>query len=239
MHQSSMERMEWFRDKWISREGRVLDVGSRGYHSETYKHLFLPPKFEYHGMDVEPGPNVDLVVKSPYQWTEIPTDSFDYVISGQAFEHIEFPWITIQEMARVCKPGGKICIIAPNFQRLHRYPVDCWRFFPDGFIAYAKWSCLEVIHAHYASGPRKWRSQGLNDCMMIAVKPYSGEAKTPDLKTYKCEPEDLDLLRGKLKQGEPFKFTVKRWLQNGKVTGPVFDLYQRMRAEHDRATDCL
>lgn len=37
------------------------------------------------------------MLKNPYDWQEIETDSFDLVISGQAFEHIEFFWITSQK----------------------------------------------------------------------------------------------------------------------------------------------
>lgn len=36
------------------------------------------------------GPNVDLVPKDIYYWEEITDESFDLVISGQVFEHIEY-----------------------------------------------------------------------------------------------------------------------------------------------------
>ena len=89
-------------------------------------------KWEYSGLDVEKGPNVDIVVENPYDW-EIPDSSYDVVISGQAFEHIEFFWLTFLEMARVLKPQGLIILIAPSRGPQHRYPVDCWRFYPDGY----------------------------------------------------------------------------------------------------------
>ncbi|MEM1725222.1 MAG: methyltransferase domain-containing protein, partial [Thermoplasmata archaeon] len=41
------------------------------------------------------------VVKDPYNWIEIEDSSVDVVISGQAFEHIEYPWLTIKEIYRV------------------------------------------------------------------------------------------------------------------------------------------
>lgn len=52
---------------------------------------------------MEEGPNVDVVLKNPYDWDAIESDSFDLVISGQAFEHIEFFWKTMEEMTRVLK----------------------------------------------------------------------------------------------------------------------------------------
>lgn len=78
---------------------------------------------------MEEGPNVDVVLKNPYDWDAIESDSFDLVISGQAFEHIEFFWKTMEEMTRVLKKDGLLCLIAPNGFGEHRYPVDCYRFF--------------------------------------------------------------------------------------------------------------
>jgi len=122
---------------------RVLDVGSydvNGNHRDQFDY-----PVEYVGLDVIPGPNVDLVVKDPYVWTEITDGSFDVVISGSTFEHIEFPWLTIREIARVLRPGGLAFIIAPSCGPMHRYPVDCYRFFPDGLVALAKWGGLQVV----------------------------------------------------------------------------------------------
>jgi SAM-dependent methyltransferase len=76
------------------------------------------------------------------------THSIDLIISGQAFEHIEFFWRTWLEMVRVLKPGGKIFLIAPSRGPEHRYPVDCWRFYPDGFAALAKYGSLELTQIH-------------------------------------------------------------------------------------------
>jgi hypothetical protein len=35
-------------------------------------------------------------------------------------------------MARVLKPEGWMFITAPFSWHIHRYPIDCWRFVPDG-----------------------------------------------------------------------------------------------------------
>ena len=36
-----------------------------------------------------------------YNWIEIPDESYDVVISGQAFEHMEFFWKSIIEIKRI------------------------------------------------------------------------------------------------------------------------------------------
>lgn len=205
MHQSSILRMKWFVNNYSSRikkdKIRVLDVGSYDVNG-SYKHLFTDSKFEYTGLDMEKGPNVDLVLQNPYNWKELETDSYDIVISGQAFEHVEFFWVTMSEMTRVLKKDGLMCIIAPNGFEEHRYPVDCYRFFTDGMVALARYVNLEVLHAHTNAAPNKsdseWYSKEAADAMLVAQKPYSGTTTYVDLNTYKCIPVDQDKIRSGL-----------------------------------------
>jgi SAM-dependent methyltransferase len=66
-------------------------------------------------------------------------------VSGQAFEHIEYFWLTWLEMARVLKPGGLIFLLAPSRGYEHRHPQDCWRFYPDGFNALANYAGMRLL----------------------------------------------------------------------------------------------
>ncbi len=162
MHQSSFNIIKRFRelvDKKFSLEKiKLLDVGSYGVNG-TYKEIFSDPgKYLYTGLDVNPGPNVDYTPSDPYHWPELPNASFDVIISGQAFEHIEYPWLIIEEMNRVLKKNGLICIVAPSRGPEHKYPVDCWRYYPDGFRALAKWVNLEVLDAKTT-----WGQSGFTD----------------------------------------------------------------------------
>jgi SAM-dependent methyltransferase len=142
----------------------VLDVGSQTVGgTKSYKELF-PSRWSYTGLDVEPGENVDYVVNDRYSWKGLDNHEFDLVISGQAFEHIEFPWLTIQEIKRVMKIGGHAVLIAPSSGWIHRYPVDCWRFLPDGWVALAKWAGLKVIRSDI-SGQEPWY-----DCFCLLQK---------------------------------------------------------------------
>lgn len=137
---------------------KLLDVGSYGVNG-TYKEIFSDPeKYLYTGLDVNPGPNVDYVPSDPYCWPELQDGSFDVIVSGQAFEHIEYPWRIIEEMNRVLKINGLICIVAPSRGPEHKYPVDCWRYYPDGFRALAKWAHLQVLDAKTS-----WGKSGFTD----------------------------------------------------------------------------
>ena len=91
MHESSILRMQWFEQNFAANIKKpnisVLDVGSYDVNG-TYKPIFNNVKYNYTGLDMEAGPNVDIVLETPYNWESIPNDSYDIVISGQAFEHI-------------------------------------------------------------------------------------------------------------------------------------------------------
>lgn len=161
MHKSSLDKMTWFKETYLQdmrdKNLEILDVGSFDVNG-TYKPILSEPKWRYTGADLEAGPNVDIVLKSPYSWTAIASNSFDVVVSGQAFEHIEWFWMTMLEINRVLKPGGLCCILAPSTGYEHRYPVDCWRFYPDGLKAMAKFADMEVLHAQ-----TQWEDLGYED----------------------------------------------------------------------------
>ena len=179
MHQSSFEKMSAFKDRYLkSFQGaplKILDLGSQDVNG-TYRPIFNDPNWTYIGVDLAPGNNVDIVLDNPYKWTAVKTESIDIVVSGQAFEHIEFFWLTMLEIARVLKPGGTVCIIAPAAGVEHRHPVDCWRFYADGMRALAKFARLDINEVstewnppQYADGGQIWK-----DSVLIAFKRQNG-----------------------------------------------------------------
>jgi SAM-dependent methyltransferase len=150
MHRSSFERMKAFRDAYVAEAEmttlNILDVGAASIEgASTYRELFATERWSYVGLDTGAAPNVDLVAEDPYHWRELADASFDVVVSGQAFEHIEWPWLTIMEISRVLKPAGFCAITAPSGGHVHRYPTDCWRYYPDGLPALAKFAGLSLI----------------------------------------------------------------------------------------------
>ena len=78
---------------------------------------------------------------------------------------------------------------APLLIGEHRYPVDCYRYYPDGFRALAKWGGFQVINATAGgvpsmSAPKEW--DGADDTLMILLK--SDEPVKPgDYPVLKCE----------------------------------------------------
>jgi SAM-dependent methyltransferase len=83
--------------------------------------------------------NVDIIVTDPYM---LPFDdnSVDVVVSSSCFEHSEFFWLLFNDIMRALKPNGIFYLNAPSNGNFHRYPVDCWRFYPDSAQALCKWA---------------------------------------------------------------------------------------------------
>ena len=126
VHEASFEKMRAFRNVYLKpiaeHPVRVLDVGSGTIPgTPSYRDLYAGPDFEYVGLDIEEGPNVDRVPADPFSWGELATESFDVVISGQTFEHNPFFWITAAEIARVLAQDGLVAIIAPSAGHVHRF----------------------------------------------------------------------------------------------------------------------
>ena len=156
------EKVRAFRDAYLEivRPGpvlSVLDVGSMAHKAQdTYRPLFAGSRYSFTGLDIAEGPNVDLVPQDVFHWEEIPDRSFDVVISGQAFEHNPYFWISLAEVARVLVPGGLVAIVAPGAGAVHRYPFDCWRFYPDAWPAACAYVGLELLeHAMEERGPTR------------------------------------------------------------------------------------
>ncbi len=162
MHQASLDLMQELL-KEIP-HGKFLDLGSRVVSGQ--EHLGSYRKFcsHYVGADTESGENVDIVLKDGYKFP-FEDETFDGIISGQALEHIEYPWVWFMELARVLKKGGYCVIIAPAKIHEHRYPIDTYRYYPDGMKALAKWADLEVIKTG-----RKIVNKGMEDTYLIARK---------------------------------------------------------------------
>jgi len=180
---------------------KVLDLGSQDVNG-TYKHYFEDAeKYEYTGADMADGKNVDVVLDKPYDLHQFKNNQFDVCISGQVLEHVEFPWRTMEEMTRVCKPEGLICVIVPFVWPRHRYPLDCFRYDVDGMIALARYCKLEILHASATMTPPNctkqdyieyFMQQPFTDAVLMAKKPkkWTGVMGKEDYSNYVFEEPD-------------------------------------------------
>ena len=130
MHPGAVETMQKMLRRYTGDGDDVLDVGSMDING-TYRPLVESLGWQYTGLDLAPGKNVDIVSTAPYDFP-MASDQFDIVMSGSTMEHVEAPWIWLRELVRVLRPGGLLCILTHWSFPLHRYPIDTYRYMPDG-----------------------------------------------------------------------------------------------------------
>lgn len=140
---------------------RVLDVGAgvRGpghwfaQHRTDVGRRVVPkfiPSSRHHDLDVEVwcldysrvareevllrAPSIIYVLGDALS-TPFRDDYFNVVVAGELIEHIEEPSVLVEEMARVCRPGGWIAISTVDTRceqaQAREYPEHLWEFEPE------------------------------------------------------------------------------------------------------------
>lgn len=138
MHPTAMDNGRRFFTTYLdaSAPALILDIGSQDINGSLRQ--AAPTGARYVGLDFAQGRGVDRVLDDPYQ---LPFEDgvADAVVSSSCFEHVDMFWLTFNEVMRVLKPDGLFYLNAPSNGAFHRYPVDCWRFYPDAGDALVRW----------------------------------------------------------------------------------------------------
>jgi len=91
--------------------GLVLDCGS-GFKLAKYDHVVQLEIVNY--------PNVDVLAVN--QALPFADETFDVVFSADVLEHVDDPFTSGNEIARILKPGGYVYVDLPFLQPEHGYP---------------------------------------------------------------------------------------------------------------------
>jgi SAM-dependent methyltransferase len=118
------------RDVTAQLEGRVLDVGC----GEQPYRPWLTSASDYVGVDVEPGPGIDAVIRPGHAWP-LSDAAFDSVLCTQVLEHDSDPGHTLAEIDRVLAPGGTVVVSVPFAYNEHMAPHDYRRWSAAGITA--------------------------------------------------------------------------------------------------------
>ena len=118
-----LSHMEFVREHVLPRIGSGLRAiefgGSNG---------FVAGLLDSVAYEVAPNaPEVDIQNLSAY-----PADEFDLVVLDEILEHVPRPWVAVEEVRRILKPGGCLITSSPFLIAEHRMPKDYWRFTKDG-----------------------------------------------------------------------------------------------------------
>jgi len=142
MHSTAMSNCESFFETYSDffskdKSTKVVEIGSQDVNGSLRS--VAPSVFDYIGVDFQAAKGVDIVLSDPYS-LPFESESVDIVLSSSCFEHSEMFWLVFLEVMRVLKPTGLFYLNAPSAGSFHRYPVDCWRFYPDSGRALVQWS---------------------------------------------------------------------------------------------------
>ena len=137
MHYTALKHFKIFSQQYLQNKRlKVIDFGSFSVNGDLKK--IIIQKHDYVGLDIEKGPNVDIIMKDPYK-IPLKDSSTDVVISSSCFEHVEHFWFSFNEIIRVLKPSGLFYLNVPSNGDYHTYPLDCFRFYPDAGKALVSW----------------------------------------------------------------------------------------------------
>ena len=139
MHDTAMNHGKLFFETYVSKpEGTtIVDLGSQDVNGSLRS--VAPAGANYIGVDFEDAKGVDVVISDPYS-LPFENESVDYCVSSSCFEHSEFFWLVFLEIIRILKPAGLLYLNVPYSGAFHRFPVDCWRFYPDSGTALQNWA---------------------------------------------------------------------------------------------------
>lgn len=171
MHDAALKKMTRFVDAYLGGFSNVplqiVDVVARPLESvDGYRQLFKRQGWHYRTLDTATAENVDLVDDDDCRWSAIGDANVDVVVSGQAVGHIEHPWEAVREIARVLRPAGVACLITPSCGPEHGRTRDCWRIYPDGMRALARFAGLKVVEVFTDWGLGPWQ-----DTFAVLQKP--------------------------------------------------------------------
>jgi len=115
----------------------ILDIGAQDVYGSLRS--IAPAGNNFIGVDFVSGKGVDVILTDPYR-LPFEDESVDVILSSSCFEHSEFFWLLFLEIQRILRPTGLFYLNVPSNGAFHRYPVDCWRFYPDSGRALERWA---------------------------------------------------------------------------------------------------
>lgn len=155
MHPNSLLVFDKFALPLFRPGHRVLEIGPDGTPSTLQARVGAGDRsIQWETLDIDeapPGaPKPTFLAHDPYTFP-LADGLFDVVLSANVIEHVPKVWRWVPELARVCKPGGRVITIAPVSWPYHEAPQDCWRIYPAGMEALYQDAGLRVETSYWGS----------------------------------------------------------------------------------------
>jgi len=106
----------------------VLDVGSYNINGSV-KDILSPASYvNFTGIDMRPGPGVDLVLNG-HELDTLGYECFDLITCCETLEHDDMFWLTVANMRDALKHRGWMLVTVPGISfTKHDFPHDYYRF---------------------------------------------------------------------------------------------------------------
>ena len=115
---------------------RVLEVGALDVNGSVRGDIMALGPAEYIGIDIRPGPGVDVICDAGDLVARFGEDAFDLVISTELLEHARDWRRIVSNIKRVTKPAGVLIVSTRSYGvDFHRRPFDYWRYEKEDFTA--------------------------------------------------------------------------------------------------------
>ncbi|GAB4137490.1 MAG: hypothetical protein Tsb009_05060 [Planctomycetaceae bacterium] len=116
--------------------GPILEIGSRNYGNTQDLRSLFSDRGEYVGIDMSDGKGVDLVLDMTEDFEVVDAalkgKRFGTIFCMSVLEHCAQPFRMADNITRLLKPDGCLCVSVPFAWQFHGYPSDYWRFTHEG-----------------------------------------------------------------------------------------------------------
>ena len=109
----------------------VLEIGAR---ASNVRDELERMGYQVLGVDLFPGPHVDLVADVTRGLPDRLRGQFHSVLCLDVLEHVYHPRAVLLAAAQALRPGGQLIVSAPSpGYTYHEAPIDVWRYTRDDF----------------------------------------------------------------------------------------------------------
>ena len=156
-------------------QGRLIDLGCG---TAPFADLIGDQVSTYHGLDLWPRSPRTVLAADIQQLTMIRDETYDTAISLEVLEHVPAPWLAVDEIYRILKPGGYFVLTVPHLSRLHDVPHDYYRYTRFGISYLLRRSGFEIITIEEKAGLATFLGHQLST-VLISVGRAAGALRTP------------------------------------------------------------
>ena len=105
--------------------GQIIDIGARDGASSYYRFLDIEGAVTYCDFYSEAESVLKIDLERPLP---IPDQQYDAIIAMNVLEHVYHHQQLVNELARICKPGGHLIGFVPFLVQFHADPHDFFRY---------------------------------------------------------------------------------------------------------------